>query len=153
MATYALPEDALLPPWSSQLTVSLAKKPPLLRSVLHPVSQPSGNVHTRKFAGLFVRDFRLPLPALQVAALEETATQPIVSKLQCGILELAWASIACNPPILSFTSTISTSNLSLEFWIPLNPSQPLHPFIHHILFKRTHIYTIFLLHTTVDKFT
>jgi hypothetical protein len=99
MVTIALPEDELLPLWSSQLMVSLAKKPLLLRSVSHPVSQQSGNVHTRKFVGLFVRDFRLPLPDLQVAALEETATQPIVSKLQCGIQELAWASTACNPPM------------------------------------------------------
>jgi hypothetical protein len=28
MATYALPDDALLSHWSSQLMVSLAKKPP-----------------------------------------------------------------------------------------------------------------------------
>jgi hypothetical protein len=68
MATYALPEDAHLPHWSSPLMVSSEKKPLLLRSVLHPPSLANGNVHTRRFVALSLQDFLLPWFALQVVA-------------------------------------------------------------------------------------
>jgi hypothetical protein len=123
MVTSVLLEDALSLPLSSPLTASSEKRPLLHRSALHPVLLPSGSVHTRRFAVLFVRDFRLPWFALQVAASGVIATQPIASTLQCGILVLVWASIECNYLLWSLISTISTLNFSGA----LNPSPPHHP--------------------------
>jgi hypothetical protein len=89
MATCALPNDAPLHHWSSQLMVFLVKKQLLLQSALPLALPQNGNAHILRYAALFVPDYPLPLFVLQVAAYEVIAIPPNAFTLPFGTQALA----------------------------------------------------------------